>query len=106
MSERSTSPSIIERRAFDLARSANFRSWLTENKPFRTIPTATAPDRSIVGVAVMNLCTRSIVAAGIVAAAFQSTPPSAGVADMLVAPTRLVPDPGKGAQINLNHIVD
>src|SRR5437764_1122809 len=64
MSERSTSPSIIERRAFDLARSANFRSWLTETKPFRTIPTATAPDRRLVGVVVMNLWTRSGVPAG------------------------------------------
>ena len=54
----------------------------------------------------MNLWTRSIVAAGIVAAAFVPTSAGAGVGDLLVAPTRLVLDGRKGAEIILNNIGD
>src|SRR6476659_6145003 len=97
MSGPSTSPSII-----DL--SPIFRSWLTENKPFRTIQATTAPIRSQVGVVVMSFWTRSILAAGIACAAFAPTQASAGVGDLLVAPTRIVLDGRKGAEIILNNI--
>ena len=54
----------------------------------------------------MNLWTRSILAAGLFAAAFQPTPACAGVGDLLVAPTRLVLDGRKGAEVILNNIGD
>ena len=54
----------------------------------------------------MNSWTRSILAAGLVAAAFTPTPAGAGVGDLLVAPTRLVLDGRKGAEIILNNIGD
>jgi P pilus assembly chaperone PapD len=54
----------------------------------------------------MIMWTRSILAAGLVAAAFVPTPASAGVGDLLVAPTRLVLDGHKGAEIILNNIGD
>ena len=54
----------------------------------------------------MNMWTRSILAAGFVAAAFVPTPASAGVGDLLVAPTRLVLDGRKGAEVILNNIGD
>jgi len=54
----------------------------------------------------MNFWTRSILAAGLAAAAFAPTPAGAGVGDLLVAPTRLVLDGRKGAEIILNNIGD
>jgi P pilus assembly chaperone PapD len=54
----------------------------------------------------MNLWTRSILAAGLFAAALLPTSASAGVGDLLVAPTRLVLDGRKGAEIILNNIGD
>src|SRR5712672_852152 len=48
--------------------------------------------------------TRSILAAAIAAAALFPTPAGAGVGDLLVAPTRLVLDGRKGAEIILNNI--
>jgi P pilus assembly chaperone PapD len=59
-----------------------------------------------VGVAVMHFWTRSILAAGLAAAAFAPTPAGAGVGDLLVAPTRLVLDGRRGAEIILNNIGD
>ena len=58
------------------------------------------------GIAVMNFWTRSILAAGLAAAALAPTPAGAGVGDLLVAPTRLVLDGRKGAEIILNNIGD
>ena len=52
----------------------------------------------------MNMWTRSILAAGLIAAAFLPAPAAAGVGDLLVAPTRLVLDGRKGAEIILNNI--
>src|SRR5947208_9289565 len=54
----------------------------------------------------MNFWTRSILAAGVLAAAFLPTPAGAGVGDLLVAPTRLVLDGRRGAEIILNNIGD
>jgi P pilus assembly chaperone PapD len=59
-----------------------------------------------VGIVVMNLWTRSILAAALAAAAFVPTPAGAGIGDLLVAPTRLVLDGRKGAEIILNNIGD
>jgi len=50
--------------------------------------------------------TRSILAAGLFAAAFVPTSAGAGVGDLLVAPTRIVLDGRKGAEIILNNIGD
>jgi len=54
----------------------------------------------------MNFWTRSVLAAGVVAATFVPTAAGAGVGDLLVAPTRLVLDGRKGAEIILNNIGD
>ena len=54
----------------------------------------------------MTFWTRSILAAGLSAAAFFPTPASAGVGDLLVAPTRIVLDGRRGAEIILNNIGD
>jgi P pilus assembly chaperone PapD len=56
----------------------------------------------------MNSWARSIVAASICAAPFVAlpTPADAGVGDLLVAPTRLVLDGHKGAEVILNNIGD
>ena len=54
----------------------------------------------------MSFWTRSILAAGVVFTAFAPTPASAGVGDLLVAPTRIVLDGRKGAEIILNNIGD
>jgi P pilus assembly chaperone PapD len=59
-----------------------------------------------VGIAVMTFWTRSILAAALTAAALLPTPAGAGVGDLLVAPTRLVLDGRKGAEIILNNIGD
>jgi P pilus assembly chaperone PapD len=54
----------------------------------------------------MNIWTRSILGAGLVAAQFLtlSTAAEAGVGDLLVAPTRIVLDGRKGAEVILNNI--
>ena len=56
----------------------------------------------------MNMWTRSILAASVAAASLLAVPTAAnaGVGDLLVAPTRLVLDGRKGAEIILNNIGD
>src|SRR6185437_7288320 len=56
----------------------------------------------------MNMWTRSILAAGLIAVPLTglSTAANAGVGDLLVAPTRLVLDGHKGAEVILNNIGD
>src|SRR5438874_9457403 len=54
----------------------------------------------------MTFWTRSILAVTLAAAALMPTPAGAGVGDLLVAPTRLVLDGRKGAEIILNNIGD
>lgn len=56
----------------------------------------------------MNIWTRSILGAGIIAAPFLtlSNAAEAGVGDLLVAPTRIVLDGRKGAEVILNNIGD
>ena len=56
----------------------------------------------------MNIWTRSILAAGLFAAPIVAVPTAAnaGVGDLLVAPTRLVLDGHKGAEVILNNIGD
>ena len=56
----------------------------------------------------MKFWTGSILAAGLVAASLATVPTaaSAGVGDLLVAPTRLVLDGHKGAEVILNNIGD
>jgi len=54
----------------------------------------------------MSFWTRSILAAGIAFAALAPSPAGAGVGDLLVAPTRLVLDGRKGAEVILNNIGD
>ena len=60
------------------------------------------------GIADMKMWTRSILAASLVAAPLVALPTiaRAGVGDLLVAPTRLVLDGRKGAEIILNNIGD
>src|SRR5437764_8008905 len=59
-----------------------------------------------VGIASMTFWTRSIVAAAVLAAPLiaLSAPAGAGIGDLLVAPTRIVLDGRKGAEIVLNNI--
>jgi len=56
----------------------------------------------------MNLLTKKLAAGLLTAAPFLllSSPAQAGVGDLLVAPTRLILDGGKGAEIILNNIGD
>ncbi len=54
----------------------------------------------------MNLWTRSILAASFAALALAPTPAGAGIGDLLVAPTRIVLDGRKGAEIILSNIGD
>ena len=54
----------------------------------------------------MNLWTRTAFAVGLFAAALVPTSAGAGVGDLLVAPTRLVLDGRRGAEIILNNIGD
>ena len=55
----------------------------------------------------MNLWTKSALAAALAAPALAvATPAEAGVGDLLVAPTRLVLDGRRGAEIILNNIGD
>jgi P pilus assembly chaperone PapD len=81
---------------------------LTENQPFRVKGEAIAPKRSKVGIADMSALTRSIATAVLAAAPFVafSTPAQAGVGDLLVAPTRIVLDGRRGAEVLLNNIGD
>jgi P pilus assembly chaperone PapD len=81
---------------------------LTENKPFSAKTAKIAPFRSKVGTADMTLWTRSILAASLAAASLLALPSAAqaGVGDLLVAPTRIVLDGGRGAEIILNNIGD
>ena len=69
---------------------------------------AIAPVRSKVGIADMTKWTRSILAASLFAAPLITLPTgaSAGVGDLLVAPTRIVLDGRRGAEIVLNNIGD
>jgi P pilus assembly chaperone PapD len=81
---------------------------LTENQPFRINVKAIAPSGARVGIADMKFWTRSILAASVIAAPFLSfsTAAEAGVGDLLVAPTRIVLDGRKGAEVILNNIGD
>jgi P pilus assembly chaperone PapD len=80
---------------------------LTENKPFPTKVAAIAPFWSKVGIAVMFKWTSLVLAAGLAAAPLVApSPAEAGVGDLLVAPTRLVLDGRKGAEVVLNNIGD
>jgi P pilus assembly chaperone PapD len=81
---------------------------LTENQPFRIKVLAIAPVGARVGIADMNNWTRSILAACFVAAPISALPTAAeaGVGDLLVAPTRIVLDGRKGAEVILNNIGD
>ena len=65
-----------------------------------------APKWSEVGDRRMHSWTRSIIAAAVVAAPLVAfaAPAQAGIGDLLVAPTRLVLDGRKGAEIILNNI--
>ena len=56
------------------------------------------------GIADMNRWTNSALCAGLFAALFASAPAEAGIGDLLVAPTRIVLDGRKGAEIILNNI--
>jgi P pilus assembly chaperone PapD len=79
---------------------------LTENQPLWTKGEAIAPERSKVGIANMTLWTKSIFVAALAAApliAF-AAPAEAGIGDLLVAPTRIVLDGRKGAEVVLNNI--
>jgi P pilus assembly chaperone PapD len=87
---------------------AVYESWLTENQPLWTKGEAIAPQWGKVGIADMNAWTRSIFVAAVAAApliAF-SAPAEAGIGDLLVAPTRIVLDGRKGAEVVLNNIGD
>jgi hypothetical protein len=58
-----------------------------------------------VGIVDMSFATRSIAAAVFAAPLIAfSTPADAGIGDLLVAPTRIVLDGGRGAEIVLNNI--
>ena len=60
------------------------------------------------GIARMNVLTRCIAVAGLAALPLlaAASPASAGVGDLLVAPTRIVLDGRKGTEIILNNIGD
>jgi P pilus assembly chaperone PapD len=78
---------------------------LTENQPLWIKGEAIAPDWSKVGIADMSLLTRSTFAAVLAAPLFLSTAPAqAGIGDLLVAPTRIVLDGRRGAEVVLNNI--
>jgi hypothetical protein len=83
-------------------------TWLTEYKPLSTKPANVAPFWSQVGIADMNMWTRSCLVASIAAAPMvsMSSAARAGVGDLLVAPTRVVLDGRRGAEIILNNIGD
>src|SRR5687768_8806074 len=76
-----------------------------------TIPDQRGGDRSIEGassgIATMKIITQSTLAAAALAASLTtSAPATAGIGDLLVAPTRLVLDGRKGAEVILNNIGD
>jgi P pilus assembly chaperone PapD len=78
---------------------------LTENQPLWTKGEAIAPDWSKVGIADMSLLMRSTFAAVLAAPLFLSAAPAeAGIGDLLVAPTRIVLDGRRGAEVVLNNI--
>ncbi|MCA1835385.1 MAG: fimbria/pilus periplasmic chaperone, partial [Actinobacteria bacterium] len=78
---------------------------MTENQPLWTKSEAIAPEWSKVGIADMSLLTRSIFTAVLAAPLFISAAPAeAGIGDLLVAPTRIVLDGRKGAEVVLNNI--
>jgi P pilus assembly chaperone PapD len=80
---------------------------LTENQPLWTKGEAIAPQWSKVGIADMTFWTRSIFAAAVAAPLIaMSAPADAGIGDLLVAPTRIVLDGRKGAEVVLNNIGD
>ena len=55
----------------------------------------------------MNLFTKAVFAAAVIAApSFPASPASAGVGDLLVAPTRLILNGGRSAEVILNNIGD
>jgi hypothetical protein len=60
------------------------------------------------GIAEMNLLTKALAAAALFAAPnfILAQPASAGVGDLLVAPTRLVLNGGRGTEVILNNIGD
>jgi P pilus assembly chaperone PapD len=68
--------------------------------------TAIAPEWSKVGIAEMLNWTRPLIVAAALAAPFVavSMPAEAGIGDLLVAPTRIVLDGRKGAEVVLNNI--
>ena len=69
---------------------------------------AIAPSGAKWGIVVMNFWTRSIAATclGVATVIALPTAADAGVGDLLVAPTRLVLDGRKGAEVILNNIGD
>lgn len=69
---------------------------------------AIAPERSKVGIAEMNLFAKVFAAATLAVAPLlvPAAPAVAGVGDLLVAPTRLVLNGGRSAEIILNNIGD
>jgi P pilus assembly chaperone PapD len=69
---------------------------------------AIAPIRSKVGIASMTISMRPLLAAVLAAAPLiaASSPADAGIGDLLVAPTRIVLDGRKGAEVILNNIGD
>src|SRR5690348_12501712 len=66
-----------------------------------------APVRSRVGTRQMTVSTKAIVSAALVAPLFAfASPARAGVGDLLVAPTRIILDGRRGAEVVLNNIGD
>ena len=69
---------------------------------------AIAPVWSKVGIACMNIWTRQALAAAVAVAPLIAiaSPARAGIGDLLVAPTRIVLDGRRGAEVILNNIGD
>src|SRR6476469_8882544 len=69
---------------------------------------AIAPVWSKVGIACMNIWTRQAFAAAVAIAPLIAiaSPARAGIGDLLVAPTRIVLDGRRGAEVILNNIGD
>jgi hypothetical protein len=69
---------------------------------------AIAPVWSKVGIASMNIWTRQALAAAVAVAPLIAiaSPARAGIGDLLVAPTRIVLDGRRGAEVILNNIGD
>jgi P pilus assembly chaperone PapD len=82
---------------------------LTENKPFRIKHVGDRSQRGASGDRKnMNNWTRTVAAVSIAAGSLLAlpAPAHAGVGDLLVAPTRIILDGRKGAEIILNNIGD